>query len=206
MSGVPRAWLWGALLTAILLPCCGLAAAQSRLGPAKRLHRRLPVRWSANFLPPFAMRHEEVSGVCSEGGVNFGPQVQHVTRGDVEQQLLSHRGLYCQLFDSSCIDAAIKLDASERACSYRELLAHSLVRTAATETTRNGVRQAILVAEVKNDQCPSERLVDFIFNFEAAAGSYFRFLSGSRRFLPLKPSRGLFVISHIEVPASGTPP
>jgi len=174
MSGVPRAWLWGALLTAILLPCCGLAAAQSSAGSSKATASASTSALEREFFA--AIRDGDTKKFLAyvpEGGVNFGPQVQHVTRGDVEQQLLSHRGLYCQLFDSSCIDAAIKLDASERACSYRELLAHSLVRTAATETKRNGVRQAILVAEVKNDQCPSERLVDFIFNFEAGGWKLF---------------------------------
>jgi hypothetical protein len=101
-------------------------------------------------------------------GINLGPQAQSTSRDDVVQQLQAHRGVYCKLFDSACIDAPVKLDASARACSYRELLTHSeKVRTAATETTRNGVRQAILVAEVKNDQCPNDKLIDFIFNLEA---------------------------------------
>jgi hypothetical protein len=30
---------------------------------------------------------------------------------------------------------------------------------------RNGVRQAILVAEVKNNRCGGTNLVDFIFNY-----------------------------------------
>lgn len=102
-----------------------------------------------------------------EHGVNIGPQAEHVSRADVEDQFLHHRGLYCQLFDSTCINAPIKLDASARACSYRELLTKSeKVRLAATETVRSGVRQAILVAEVKNDQCSGTHLIDFIFNFE----------------------------------------
>jgi len=101
-------------------------------------------------------------------GINLGPQAQPTSRDEVQQQLLSHRGLYCKLFDSSCIDAPIKLDASARSCSYRELLTHSeKVRTAATEATRNVVRQAILVAEIKNDQCPNDKLIDVIFNLEA---------------------------------------
>jgi len=100
-----------------------------------------------------------------EQGMNVGPQAKHITRSDVEQQFAQHRGLYCKLFDSSCIQSPIKLDASARACSYRELLTHSeKVRTAATEAVRGGVRQAILVAEVKNDQCSGVGLIDFIFN------------------------------------------
>ena len=47
---------------------------------------------------------------------------QAVSRTEVEEQLSHHRGLYCKLFDSSCIDAPIKLDASSRTCSDRELL------------------------------------------------------------------------------------
>ncbi len=63
------------------------------------------------------------------------------------------------------IQAPIKLDSSTRPCSYRELLtASEKVRTAATDAVRGGVRQAILVAEVKNDQCSGLGLIDFIFN------------------------------------------
>jgi hypothetical protein len=109
-----------------------------------------------------------------ERGVNVGPQAEQVGRADVEEQLLHHRGLYCQLFDSSCINAPIKLDASARACSYRELLTKSeKMRLAATEAVRSGVRQAILVAEVKNDQCAGQRLIDFIFNLEPGGWKLF---------------------------------
>jgi len=104
-----------------------------------------------------------------ESGVNVGSQTQHLTKSEVESQLLHQRGLYCKLFDSSCIQAEIHLDdTSVHACSYRELLTKSQkVRTAATETTRNNVRQAILVAEVKNDKCAGIGLIDFIFNLHA---------------------------------------
>jgi len=105
-----------------------------------------------------------------EQGLNVGSRGQHVSRPQLEQQFAQHRDLYCKLFDSSCIQSAIKLDASARVCSYRELLTHSeKVRTAATEAVRGGVRQAILVAEVKNDQCAGPGLIDFIFN-EAHGG------------------------------------
>ncbi len=101
-------------------------------------------------------------------GVNVGPQAQHTAKTDIEQQFQAHHGLYCKLFDAACIDAPIQLDNSSRPCSYRDLLNHSeKVRTAATSTTRNGVDQAILVAEVKNDACPNDRLIDFIFNLQA---------------------------------------
>jgi hypothetical protein len=105
-----------------------------------------------------------------EQGINVGRGAQHVNRPEIEQQFAQHRDLYCKLFDSSCIQAATKLDAGARSCSYRELLAHSeKVRTAATEAVRGGVRQAILVAEVKNNQCAGLGLIDFIFN-EAHGG------------------------------------
>jgi len=104
----------GRVLTAILLPCCGLAAAQSSAGSSKATASASTSALEREFFA--AIRDGDTKKFLAyvpEGGVNFGPQVQHVTRGDVEQQLLSHRGLYCQLFDSSCIDAAIKLDASD---------------------------------------------------------------------------------------------
>ncbi len=105
----------------------------------------------------------------SEGGVNVGRDAQHLSRAEVEDQLTHHSGLYCKLFDSACIQSEIKLDQSNvRACSYRELLTQSKdVHTAATETTRNGVRQAILVARMKNDTCSGVGLVDFIFNLQS---------------------------------------
>jgi hypothetical protein len=100
-----------------------------------------------------------------EEGLHLGPQATPTSRAEVEEQLSHHRGLYCKLFDSSCIDTPIKLDNSARACSDRELLTHSeKVRTAASETVRNSVRQAVLVAEVKNDECGGASLIDFIFN------------------------------------------
>jgi hypothetical protein len=100
-----------------------------------------------------------------EKGIDVGPRAEHVDRAEIERQFAQHRGLYCKLFDSSCIQSPTKLDAGQRACSYRELLTHSeKVRTAATEAVRGGVRQAILVAEAKNDQCSGLGLIDFIFN------------------------------------------
>ena len=104
-----------------------------------------------------------------EGGVNVGSKAEHLSRAEVEDQFTQHTGLYCKLFDSSCIQSEIRLDNSNvRTCSYRELLTKSQdVHTAATETTRNGVRQAILVARMKNDNCSGVGLVDFIFNLQA---------------------------------------
>lgn len=118
------------------------------------------------------VRNGEAKSVLSyvpEGGVNIGQDAQHLSHAQVEDQLTHHTGLYCKLFDSACIQSEIQLDQSNvRACSYRELLTKSQdVHTAATETTRNGVRQAILVARMKSDRCAGVGLVDFIFNLQA---------------------------------------
>jgi hypothetical protein len=116
-----------------------------------------------------AIREGDTKKILSyvpEEGIHVGPQAKLVSRAEVEEQLSHRRDLYCKLFDSSCIDAPIKLDASARVCSDRELLTHSeKVRTAASETVRNSVRQAILVAEVKNKRCGGTNMVDFIFNY-----------------------------------------
>jgi hypothetical protein len=110
----------------------------------------------------------KVLSYISEGGVNIGPQTQHVSRKEVEQQFQQHQGLYCRLFDSSCIKSPIDLANSARACSDRELLTHGdKVRIASSEVTRSGVQQAVLVAEVNDGQCPNARLIDFIFNLDA---------------------------------------
>jgi len=107
-------------------------------------------------------------------GVNVGPNAQLTTRSEIEDQFAHHRGLFCTLFDSSCIQSTIKLDASTPPCSYRELLTQSdKVRTASTETTRNGVRQAILVAEVRNQKCAGPGLIDFIFNYHQGGWKLF---------------------------------
>ena len=109
-----------------------------------------------------------------DDGVNIGRDAQHFTRAEIEDQLTRHNGVYCKLFDSSCIQAPIKLDASTPPCSYRELLTQSeKVRTASTEATRNGVRQAILVAEVHNQKCAGPALVDFIFNYHQGGWKLF---------------------------------
>jgi len=109
-----------------------------------------------------------------ERGVNVGARAEHVSRVEVEQQFAQHRGLYCKLFDSSCIQSSTKPGTGPRTCSYQEMLTHSeKVRTAATDVVRGGVHQAILVAEVKNDQCSGVGLIDFIFNEEPSGWKLF---------------------------------
>ena len=160
-------FLSGVAALALVLPC--LAAAQA--SPAKDKSNASPSSTVLEREFIDAVRGGDAQKVLSyipEGGVNVGREAQHLTRGEVEQQLQSHRGLYCKLFDSSCIQATIDLGNSTRTCSYRDLLTNSQkVRTAASEVTRSGVRQAVLVAEVKNDQCPGQNLIDFIFNLQA---------------------------------------
>ena len=110
----------------------------------------------------------KVLSYIPKSGVNVGSQAEHVERADVEQQFHAKRGLYCKLFDSSCIDAKIDLGNSARPCSDRELLTGSQkVRLASSEVTRSGVQQAVLVAEIKSDRCSNAGLIDFIFNLDA---------------------------------------
>jgi hypothetical protein len=155
--------------TGFLLGGCGAIAAQSSPASGKSDSSVTPNVLAREFFA--AIRAGDTRKVLSyvpERGVDLGPQAQPASRAEIEQQFLAHRGLYCRLFDSSCIDAPVNLDNSARACSYRELLTHSeKVRTAASEVTRNGVRQAVLVAQIKNDRCPNGKLIDFIFNLEA---------------------------------------
>ena len=118
-----------------------------------------------------ALRTGDTDAILSyvpESGVNIGAGAARVTRDEIERQLRFHHGLYCKLFDSSCIDTPIQLNNAQRPCSYRELLTHSdKVHTAASEVTRNGVQQAVLVARIQNTQCPNDKLIDFIFNLNA---------------------------------------
>ena len=159
--GVHRLLICGLLLA-------GLAAAQdaSAPGASHPIAAEQPAALEREFFA--AIREGDTKKFLSyvpEQGMNVGSRAERVTRAQIEQQFAQHRDLYCKLFDSSCIQSAIKLDASARACSYRELLTRSeRVRTAATEAVRGGVRQAILVAEVKNNQCSGVGLIDFIFN------------------------------------------
>jgi hypothetical protein len=155
---------------ACLFVCAAVAAAAQSASPASKPASSESVKTlEQEFFG--AIRNGDAQKVLSyipKSGVNAGPDAHHLTREEVEQQFQAHRGLYCYLFDSSCIDAAIDLGNSKRACSDRELLTHSeKVRTASSEVTRNNVQQAILVAEVKNDQCGNVGLVDFIFNLDA---------------------------------------
>ena len=107
-----------------------------------------------------------------EDGVHLGRYADHTTRAEIEDQLTHRTGLYCKLFDTACIEPDKK--ASAKPCSYRELLTQSeKVRTASTETTRNNVRQAILVAEVHNQNCAGAGLIDFIFNYQQGGWKLF---------------------------------
>lgn len=156
----------------LLLLGCRLVVGQAMPEPgSSRQAAEQPASLEREFFA--AIRDGDTKKFLSyvpEQGMNVGSRPEHVTRAEIEQQFAQHRDLYCKLFDSSCIQSPIKLDASTRACSYRELLTSSeKVRTAATETVRGGVRQAILVAEVKNNQCSGLGLIDFIFN-ESSGG------------------------------------
>jgi len=103
-----------------------------------------------------------------EDGVNLGRGAEHTSREAIEEQLTHRTGLYCKLFDSACMSGATA------ACSYRELLTLSeTFRTASMETTRNGVRQAILVAQVQNQKCGGAVLIDFIFNHQQGGWKLF---------------------------------
>ena len=159
----------GVLAACLLMFGDTMAMAQSAVPGEKPTQSESAKTLEQNFFA--AIRSGDAQKVLSyvpKGGVNAGPDAHHLTREEVEQQFQAHRGLYCYLFDSSCIDAAINLGNSKRVCSDRELLTHSeKVRTASSEVTRNGVQQAVLVAETKNEQCSNVGLVDFIFNLDA---------------------------------------
>lgn len=159
---------------------CWLAVAFTLLGTGRAAAQASSAKSnSETSLTPAALQREffdairagdtkKVLSYVAKGGVNVGPDAQRVPQDQIQQEFLAHRGLYCKLFDSSCIQAPINLDNSARTCSYRELLTHSKnVHTAASEITRNGVRQAVVVARIKNDTCPNQNLIDFVFNLEA---------------------------------------
>lgn len=157
----------GLLASAILL--AGLMGTAQSHGPGKSEPPEPLRTLQRRFFT--AIRNgdsQEILSYISPGGVNLGSQAQHASREEVTQHFATHTGLYCKLFDSSCVQASVNLENSARVCSYRELLTHSQkVRTAASEVTRNGVQQAVLVAQVQNDNCPNQKLIDVIFNLEA---------------------------------------
>lgn len=156
------------LMAALGFMCAGRVMAQSSSTKSKAETKVTPAALQREFFD--AIRAGDTQKVLSyiAKGVNVGPEMQHVTQDQVEQEFLAHRGLYCKLFESSCIQAPINLGNSVRSCSYRELLTHSKdVHTAASEITRNDVPQAVLVARIKNDGCPNQNLIDFVFNLDA---------------------------------------
>jgi hypothetical protein len=158
-----------ALSVALIVTVCVPVAAQSTTESSKPSSRESVNALEQKFFSVLrAGDSDAVLAYISDGGVNVGATPQHQSRDEVERQLRFHHGLYCKLFDSSCIDTPIQLNNSQRACSYRELLTHSeKVHTAASEVTRSGVQQAVLVARIENKQCPNDKLIDFIFNLNA---------------------------------------
>lgn len=159
----------GVLAFLVFIAACSPAVAQSTSAPEKTSSHEAVATLERNFFA--ALREGDDRKLLSyipEGGVDVGTNGHHETRERIEQQFHLHQGLYCKLFDSSCINAPIDLGNSARTCSYRELLtASEKVRTASSEVTRNGVQQAVLVARIENKQCPNDKLIDFIFNLDA---------------------------------------
>ena len=162
---------------ALLWVFCGTAFRQAPAGAAaptteaRQTASELEQQVFAIVRAGDAMR---LLGYVPEDGVNLGRDAVPTTRREVEEQLTHHTGLYCKLFDSSCLPPPGKADATAQSCSYRELLTQSeKVRTASTETTRNNVRQAILVAEVQNAKCGGHLLIDFIFNYQSGGWKLF---------------------------------
>ena len=157
-----------ALALLIGVPAGGVAAQSPSASPKPSRHEPVSTLEREFFAALRTGDSSKVVSYISAQGVDVGPDAHHQTREQIEQQFQAHRGLYCKLFDSSCIDAPIKLDNSARACSYRQLLTRSdKARTAASEVTRNGVQQAVLVARIQNSHCPNDKLIDFVFNLEA---------------------------------------
>jgi len=158
-----------AFALAVLIGLCSPVAAQSDFASQKTSEQESASALERDFFA--ALREgnaDKILAYVPERGINVGADEQHETRNQVEQQFQLHQGLYCKLFDSSCIKAAIDLANSSRSCSYRELLTHSdEVHTASSQLTREGVQQAVLVARIQNKQCPSDKLIDFIFNLHA---------------------------------------
>jgi hypothetical protein len=141
---------------ALCLPSTGQFATSSPQ-PAKTLEQKF-------FAALRSGNSKALMSYVPENGVNLG--AQHATKEEIGKQLQQHRGVYCKLFDSSCLNS--------QSCSYRELLSRSeKVRTAASEVTRNGVRQAVLVAQVQNQRCPDQKLIDFIFNLQGDSWKLF---------------------------------
>jgi hypothetical protein len=159
--------------------CCWLAVAVALVGAGSAVAQGPSAKSNSASVTPATLQRQFFDAIragdahqflsyLAKDGVNVGPESQHSSREQVQQEFLAHRGLYCKLFDSSCMQAPINLNNSARSCSYRELLTHSEnVHTAASEITRNGVRQAVVVARIKNDQCPNHNLIDFVFNLDA---------------------------------------
>jgi hypothetical protein len=159
----------GIVTLAIAASITATAAAQSTAGSSKSSQNEPASTLEQKFFA--ALRSGDSDAILAyipDSGLNVGAGSQHLGRDEIERQLRFHHGLYCKLFDSACIDTKIQLDNVQRACSYRELLTHSeKVHTAASEMTRGGVEQAVLVARIENKQCPNDKLIDFIFNLNA---------------------------------------
>ncbi len=158
-----------ALIVAVMAAFCLQAVAQSKSESSNPSTQEPVTTLERKFFS--ALRTGDSNAILSyvpANGVNIGADAQRTSREEIERQLRFRHGLYCKLFDSSCIDTPIQLDNAQHACSYRELLTHSeKVRTASSEVTRNGVQQAVLVAQVDNKRCPNDKLIDFIFNLQA---------------------------------------
>ena len=110
-GGLRSLLICGLLLMAGLRPGSGAGRGEHpALDPGRS---RTPAALEREFFA--AIREGDTKKFLSyvpEQGMNVGPRAVHVSRAAIEQQFAQHRDLYCKLFDSSCIQIAIKLDAS----------------------------------------------------------------------------------------------
>src|SRR5271167_5236352 len=102
------------LICGLLLARLAAAQGASTPGAPHQVAAEQPTALEREFFA--AIREGDTRKFLSyvpEQGMNVGSRAEHVTRAEIEQQFAQHRDLYCKLFDSSCIQSPIKLDASE---------------------------------------------------------------------------------------------
>src|ERR1035438_8033023 len=115
IAGLRRAVIFSAMFLSILTTQTTSAAAQSASPPgaSRTPHASISPQTAALERDFFAaLRQANARKFLSyvpEEGLHVGPQAQPLSRAEVEEQLSHRRDLYCKLFDSSCIDTAIKI-------------------------------------------------------------------------------------------------
>ncbi len=99
-------------------------------------------------------------------GVYIGVDGPRMSAQDIQDEIRSHRCVYCLLFDTVCLRQETH---NSSICSYKELLSSPTQRNAHTSArVFERKEQAEIIVDVRNTRCDKTETLNFVFNKQAS--------------------------------------